>query len=316
MSSPLRSVQRARLCAGIELLHGQEADRVRHRVRRHVLAVAELEGGLAVAEQVVGERRVAAPVSASTSSRECASQLTAAHVAAGLKRPATFWVVGHRLLQVLVADAGVDRQAIDGPLILDVEAEVGVELRLDVERRQVDRDAGRRAVGVVLHQVAVGVATGAACAPRPLDAGLELCEPVMYETLELHAYESGILNLFGEARRVAEPTRGVEARHHRVPPRRAARPFDVRLVEVGVVQDVDADARFNQQLVRQRRRPLGGGDVIEPRLAVLRGLRVARHRRRHGEAGEVFVSDVLVVPLVGGRELVAVGVACQVRRPT
>ena len=97
---------------------------------------------------------------------------------------------------------------------------------------------------------------------------------------------------------------GVEPRGAAEPCRRSARLPRPRLVHIRVVQDVAGVPDFHQQSVRDRRGPLGLGDVIQDRFAITRRL-FREDRQPFLTAPDDLVDLPLVIPLVCDGELVA-----------
>ena len=109
------------------------------RLAGHVLVDARLECGPGVAEQVVGDAEARRPVGPA---RHAGDRLEAARPDEPAGRSG---LVGDLPVEVLEADAVVDRQPLDAPGVLREDAEVGVEIFLRLARRVVNAHAIRHA---------------------------------------------------------------------------------------------------------------------------------------------------------------------------
>jgi hypothetical protein len=202
------------------------------------------------------------------------------------------------LLQVVEAQAGVDREAVEAPRILRVEPHVRVEILAGLNRRVQHRHLRRQAIGVGLVEVRVRRVPARIRAPRIEEADLDVVRAGHVRRRCRGVVLVGIVTQLC-ARRVPQQLRaGVVLARILVPAWRVARLIDAGLVDVVVALAVEREAGLEQQLRRDRRGPLrrAGGE----------GRRVPHHRRRRriGEAGHRVAAEPQRAVHVG-RELVA-----------
>ena len=210
------------------------------RGRRDELVEAAADGGLAVAEDVVDHRRAGR------------QRVPHRHGDVVIRRrggePAALGLLSvDVLLDVVEAEADVDRQLVQLPRILRVEAEVRVEVFLHFERRVEHRHLQRHQVVVDLIEVRVGVVVAAVGTERVLHAQLDVVRAGDVRRRGGHVVAVRVITEL-LARRVPQVAERVVALADILVPRwRAALGKDAGLIEVVVPFAVIREAALEKE---------------------------------------------------------------------